>query len=362
MRAIRFVSVILLLLCPSLVMGQHPSVVRIHTRHKICTQNPYTGQKSCRIEDGWGSGVAVGVWERRTVIATAAHVIRECVNDAQNNGVFIFYNGSEVQAFAAAFDEVADVGLITVPTGVPVVELDEDVPVGAEVVALGYPAKEWQEVRQRVRSRDPQTVWGDRSLGQGHSGGGLFHQNRLAGVLSATVVNGQGSASVPIDRLRRLLDWNKTRYRCRCRGVVRLFNDPNQSRSPVVPAPTPPRIVQPPAAPVDVPPPPEEPAKPQPELPPEPKVNLGPPTPLPPVAPVTPPQVVEMPAAPVAPTVPAIPKSDTPIAAMPAANPCSHCGSCPALAITSRPPLRPTRATLRATTATRRGASRPHCA
>lgn len=226
---------------PSLVFADHPAVVKIHTRFKHCTTNPYTGQKSCQIMEGHGSAVCVGEQaDGRKVFATNCHVIKEVIRD-RTNSVWLEINGVTYQAYAKCADIDDDLGLVTaIVPGMQPVELDEDVPDGSVVDALGYPAGRYMPVRQRIVSRDKQFFWGDRSLQQGHSGGGLFFGNRLAGILFSTNMPNErpSSGSVRVTRLRGLMDWSKIRYRCRCKGVVRMYNGPQPQVVPPPPIPT----------------------------------------------------------------------------------------------------------------------------
>jgi len=214
--------------------ADHPSVVKIHTRFKVCETNPWTGQQSCKLFAAQASAVCVAEREGQKIFVTATHVVKEVMRDWQSNSVWLEIHGQLIRASPVAYSMGDDVAIVSANCDTPTVELDEDPPNGAEVEACGYPAGRYVPVRQRIVKRQPGIIWGDRSIDQGHSGGGLFFNGRFAGLLHGRKTREPGTLSITPDRLRTILDKERCRYRCRCRGVTRTFN-----ASDVVPPPPP---------------------------------------------------------------------------------------------------------------------------
>lgn len=235
----------LIVLAHSVARAEHPSVVQLVTKFNECTYHPITGVKtSCRQMQSGGTAVCVGEKDGQKVFATCWHCVREVIADPAMNRAWILVERQYVPVSVLSWEKTDDLALLTATVGISPVELDDAPQGGADVEALGYPAGTFSQVRQRITSRRDGNIYGNQSLGQGHSGGGLFCRGRLAGVLQATRDDGQpGSRAVDASVLRWLLDHGRVRYRCR--GVV-------VARGAVVPPPVPP----PPSIPTDTLPPP----------------------------------------------------------------------------------------------------------
>lgn len=224
------------------------SVVKVVTRYKVCTVDPWTRQQSCRVDQAAASGVVVGEKDGRRIVATCYHVVREVCKD-RTNGVWLELNGQFVKATPMCWEESDDVALLSIDSNLPTLEIDDDPSPGDPVEAVGFPAGRFQLVRQRVRSRDVTRgdIWGDHSISQGHSGGGLIRAGRLAGLLRGTQSRGDGSLSVSVVRVRRLMDWAKIRYRYRGRvinaDVIVAPVPPPPTIPPATPAPSPTPVV-----------------------------------------------------------------------------------------------------------------------
>jgi len=244
MQVFRIMSVILLCVSPVAVCAQHPSVVKIHTRFVQCDIDPLTGQQTgCHLMQAQASAVCIGERDGQKIFVTATHVLAEVIQDWEKNSAWLEINGRMVRATAIAYSVGDDTAIVSAACNTPPVELDDEVPTGAEVEACGYPAGRYMPVRQRVVNRQPGILWGDRSIDQGHSGGGLFFNGRFAGLLHGRKTKQPGTVSISADRLRIILDKERCKYRCRCRGITRTFNGNN--------------VVPPPPGPVDLIPPPD---------------------------------------------------------------------------------------------------------
>lgn len=212
------------------------SVVKIFTRFNTCEVNPFTGQQSCKQFVAQASAVCVGERCGEKIFVTATHVVKEVMKDWERNRAWLEINGQAIPVRPIAYSVTDDVSLVSAQCSVPAVEIEADILDGDEVEACGFPAGSYTVVRQRIVNREPGILWGDRSIDQGHSGGGLFHKGRFAGLLHGRKTRGQGTLSITPDRVRNLLDRERIKYRCRCRGIVRTFNGPS---SDVVPPPPP---------------------------------------------------------------------------------------------------------------------------
>jgi hypothetical protein len=255
----RSILLILALLCASPAYGDHPSVVKLFARWRVCERNPITRQIiSCKVLTANGSAVCVGVKNGRSVFATCSHNLTEVIECADKSAIaWIEIAGRVVPVIYQADEPNDDIALVMTrdQMAVPPVELEDDVTLGDEAEAIGYPDLRYMLVRQRIVSRDARFLHGDRNINQGHSGGGLFVRGRLAGILRTSNIPGrnipQGSGIVATRRLRMLMDYARVKYRCRIRGVVRDFNTNNVTSPPVPPPPietsTDPRPREPPA-------------------------------------------------------------------------------------------------------------------
>ncbi len=229
------VALACMILTGQTVLADHPSVAKLITRYRVCQTDPWTGQRSCRVETALGSAVCVGEKGGRMIFATCHHVVKEFMSDRVNNKAWLEINGRSVPVEAECFEEADDLALVSAVSPVTAIEFETaDTPDGATVDAVGYGAGRYSPVRQRIRSRDAGAVWGDKSLEQGHSGGGLIFSGRLLGILRGRQVTGQGSLSIPSAKVCRLMEWYKVKYKCR--SVARQ----------VTTAPTPPSVPPPP--------------------------------------------------------------------------------------------------------------------
>lgn len=230
---IRILAMTLTCTLTTRALAHPPSVVKLFTRFNTCETDSWTGRQTCKQFVAQASAVCVGERNGRRIFVTATHVVKEVMRDWERNRVWIEFNQQPVPAVPVAYSINDDVSLIAANCAVPAVELEDDAPTGAEVEACGFPYGNYTPVRQRITNREPGLLWGDRSIDQGHSGGGLFLGDRFAGLLHGRRKIGQGTLSISVDRVRNLLDREKCRYRCRCRGVIKTFN----GGTDVVPAP-----------------------------------------------------------------------------------------------------------------------------
>lgn len=243
----RSILLILALLCASPAYGDHPSVVKLFARWKVCEYHPVTRQViSCRLTTINGSAVCVGLKSGRLVFATCSHNLTEVIEDKSKSAIAWIETAGRIVPVVYQNDEPeGDLALVITkePASslqVPPVELEDDVNLGDEAEAIGYPDQRYMLVRQRIVARDRLAIHGDRNIRKGHSGGGLFVRGRLAGILRTSNLpeaGVQGSGIVATSRLRWLLDHSRVRYRCRVRGVVRDFNTGNVTAPPVPPPP-----------------------------------------------------------------------------------------------------------------------------
>jgi len=228
--------------------ADHPSVVKLFARWKVCQRHPVTGDViSCQVLTANGSAVCVGVKQNRAIFATCSHNLTEVIENADKSAIaWVEIAGRIVPVTYEADEPNDDIALVMTrdpmsTLTVPPVELEDDVSLGDEAEAIGYPNQRFVLVRQRIVSRDTRFLHGDRNIHQGHSGGGLFVRGRLAGILRTSNIPGrnipQGSGIVATRRLRMLLDYTRVRYRCRIRGVMREFNGGSVITAPVPPPP-----------------------------------------------------------------------------------------------------------------------------
>lgn len=258
MKEFRFALLAVIVVASATVaFADHPSVVKVSTRFRICTTDPRTGSKLCQILNANASGVVVGGLGGQSVIATNYHVVREMVDDPTAGVAWIELQGKIVPAKYLSHEQNDDIVLLVVDAPLTPIEIGDEPPVGATVDAIGYPAGQFQLVRQQVRSRDRNGVYGNRSISQGHSGGGLFHGRLFGGLLrTSNVPGGQPeTGAVPAWKVRRMCDYSRVRYRYRgkiCNDrptVVPPPPAPNDSSPPIdigtPPLPNPPNTNQP---------------------------------------------------------------------------------------------------------------------
>ena len=236
------------LLCPRFASAQVPgesSVFKLHTAWTACTTNPITGQKSCNQFTAQASAVCIGEWEDCKAFATATHVVREVLDGGNRCRIWVEVDGRMVPAELLTYSIQTDMAIVIAECNAQPLELTSDVPVGSDVVACGFPGGRWNPVRQRVKSKQPDTIWGTAPLASGHSGGGLLFKGCFAGMLHGTD-NGQ-SIAIPAGLLMDQIRGKRVKVRWRDRPSSQT------SRPPVVPPPPPsdPVNAQPPRIPTN---------------------------------------------------------------------------------------------------------------
>ena len=236
------------LVLPRFASAQVPgesSVFKLHTAWTACTTNPITGQKSCNQFTAQGSAVCIGEWQDCKAFVTATHVVKEALDGGNRCRIWVEVDGRMVAAELLTYSVQTDMSIVIAECNAQPLELASDVPVGSEVVACGFPAGRWDPVRQRVRAKQQDTIWGSAPLENGHSGGGLLFNGCFAGMLHGT--NKGQSIAIPAEMLNDQIRGKRVKVRWRGRPSSLT------SRPPVVPPPPPsdPVETQPPRQPIN---------------------------------------------------------------------------------------------------------------
>lgn len=240
--------------CGSVRADYSDSVLEVRFFGQICSQN------RCQIGQIQGSCVAVGEVDDGPVLATVWHgakvVWPNPSVDATTNGVptrrghlcQVILSGQRYEARLLTWNEAADMALIVASfpaNAVQIVELDEQ-PENTTAEMIGFPLGKFERVNSKIvrRFRDPRRRCDELALGigtqSGQSGGGIFTNRGLAGIVHTTVNN--ECYSTPGDFVAGMCRHCRVRVKCRSR-----------SRE-VVPAPVPPPPLTDVAPPVPVPP------------------------------------------------------------------------------------------------------------
>ena len=194
-------------LAPSTVRGNNPSpmpgadvlaTVPVTPMDASVRLRVMTGNKLVR-----GSGTIIESLAGRTTILTCSHISRGATDDTKVE-VDIFRDGQPTTYVGTLVgsDPVADIGLITIPTGeaLPASPLASAflVPtIGAKVVSIGcgggeVPSREQLRVMDVNRYKGPDTLVCTGIPFQGRSGGGLFDESgALVGVCFAADETGK---------------------------------------------------------------------------------------------------------------------------------------------------------------------------
>ena len=133
-----------------------------------------------------GSGTSVWNGSGSTLILTCEHVMRKMVGPK----IVVSWNGEEHTAEVVNQDEPNDVAILRIAAVIPSVEIDEKPPViGDEVTSIGNSGGDGYltEHRHRVTEVDKDSIFTDTQTIEGRSGGGLFKNGRLIGVIKGRV-------------------------------------------------------------------------------------------------------------------------------------------------------------------------------
>lgn len=157
-------------------------------------------------EHWYGSGTCVSSNGNRAVVLTAAHVVRYA---SQGRVTVTFPNGLHLAARVRYANPERDIAVLVVETKqfLPTVPVGQRTPrPGEPVKSIGYPGGGRQRtLAGRVISIGRWSGYTEASMSaaQGHSGGGLFHDGRLVGVLWGS---GGTSLYASLDDIRLALD------------------------------------------------------------------------------------------------------------------------------------------------------------
>ena len=172
-----------------------------------------------RTPGGMGSGVILSSVPGRTVIATAAHVVR----GSQTVTVDLFrdFGVKTYTATVAAVTDTTDLALLTVaantlPLPAALGAENTAVSLGDTVFGIGCSGGAGVSVMAcRVVSVDGGDVFASGAVAQGRSGGGLYNRRfELIGICSATNSRRQDGWYIGAGKLQALLsEWEPTQYR-----------------------------------------------------------------------------------------------------------------------------------------------------
>ena len=174
-----------------------------------------------RTPGGMGSGVILSSVPGRTVIATAAHMVRDA--SAQSISVDVFGDGGKISKFAATVEtsnDTTDLALLLVAANsfpLPAAIGANDSP-GQGDVAFGIGCSGGGRVsvmKCRVLRIQDGDVFCSGAPAQGRSGGGLYNSRfELIGICSAANAERQDGWYVGHEKLQTLLsEWEPTQYR-----------------------------------------------------------------------------------------------------------------------------------------------------
>ena len=172
-----------------------------------------------RTPGGMGSGVILSSVPGRTVIATAAHVVR----GSQTVTVDLFrdFGVKTYTATVSIVTDTTDLALLTVaantlPLPAALGAENTAVSLGDTVFGIGCSGGAGVSVMTcRVVSLDGGDVFASGSVAQGRSGGGLYNRRfELIGICSATNQRRQDGWYIGAGKLQTLLsEWKPTQYR-----------------------------------------------------------------------------------------------------------------------------------------------------
>jgi thiol-disulfide isomerase/thioredoxin len=171
-----------------------------------------------RTPGGIGSGVILSSVPGRTVIATAAHIVRD--EPSVTVDLFRDFGVKTFPATVAAVNDTTDLALLTVasntlplPSAVGASQVPE---IGDTCFGIGCSGGRGVSVMAcRVVSLDGGDVFASGAPAQGRSGGGLFNRRfELIGICSAANERRQDGWYIGADKLKALLsEWKPTQYR-----------------------------------------------------------------------------------------------------------------------------------------------------
>jgi len=226
-----------------------------------CRWDPVTHQQTCEKIVDWGSAVCVGdLPDGQVVYATCWHNVEHVYagwGRDKNFGFHLIVNGKQYPASILTGNPPRDYALVTIKGPGTPVDIELETPLNQEVETAGFPGgTQLVTARQRIEGvSNLGDYLGDRQVGHGHSGGGVFFRGRLAGIVWGS---GPGrSTIVPASQIVNAC--RRFKVRCKIRG--RLAFDPSQQQGQQQ---------------INVPPPPAIPVDPPELLPPPPSTVAGP--------------------------------------------------------------------------------------
>lgn len=182
-----------------------------------------------------GSGVVIGDLEGQPVVATCLHNL----GDRQKCSASVTVGQATYPARVIGYSDALDVALLAVrmplQASLDPIVIDEQAEQTAAVEMVGFPEGRFTRVRSRVVSRDAKwNLITDRPTQQGQSGGALFSERGLAGVVKWT--DSRSSYATPGFQVAAMARHYRVKLKVKARGVI----------APLPPAPAPP-VAGPPA-------------------------------------------------------------------------------------------------------------------
>ncbi len=209
------------------------SVVTVTSDFMKCESN------GCYPTRSWGSGVVIGDRDGEIVVATCLHNLgdrercraailrKDLTGDVRHEATVIGWSDK----YDVALLSVTNASRALVP-----VEIDEQPEETADVEMIGYPERRFVRVRTRLAGRQiGGNLVANRPTKHGQSGGGLFTQNGLAGLVKWT--DQTSSFATPGSRVADMARYYRVRLKVRERGVI---------PPPMPTAPAPPFVPPPP--------------------------------------------------------------------------------------------------------------------
>lgn len=243
MREIRSALIAAIAFCLSLsavnsLFADHAaSVVEVSVRVQECNLG------RCTFKQFQASGVIVGEKDGRPVLATCRHVVSLCYNaNGLKPGSYCvaIINGRRYEMSLIGHSQWIDVALMSVnmqsgQEAIEPVELIEIPEPTAAVEMIGFPDSRFARVKAVLSRRfhdersNADVLASSRGTRQGQSGGGLFVNGALAGIVHSTISTEAYSA--PSDEVIAMCRHFKVKIKCR--GRVRIAG----VASPVPPPP-----------------------------------------------------------------------------------------------------------------------------